>query len=218
MVNPHLVVIDPAVKKAELQAFNRMVTRSPLPMTYHLPALFGWESLATDETPDSVKGIIILGSGSSVWDRFPWQEALEKWLQPLMLQGIPTLGLCYGHQLIAHLFGAKVAMAFDDQHKAIGLRDINLSASRLWGPPRQGSLVVSHREGVISPPADFKTVGTSQTVNIEALEHKSLPIWSFQSHPEACASFLLDQNVSLSSRDLEFGHSLIDSFLAFAAT
>ncbi len=218
MAKPHIVIVDPAVKRAEIETFNRLVHHSALPLTYHLPALFGWDSLVTQEHAASIKGIMILGSGSSVWDKFDWQEALIHWLKPLMLRGVPTLGLCFGHQLIAHIFGGEIGPAFPDQHKAIGLRAVTLNTSRLWGTARQGSLVVSHREAIVRMPPSFRNVGSSPAVKAEAIEHDSLPIWGFQPHPEAGTTFLADQAISLTTQDLRFGHALVDDFLRIAAS
>src|SRR5437870_2024958 len=99
MMRPrHVMVIDPAIRVAELDCFNRMALASPVPLTYHLPALHGMASIRHDEA--GAIGIVILGSGCSVNDAYPWQQHLVEWLLPRLEQGVPTLGLCFGHQLI----------------------------------------------------------------------------------------------------------------------
>lgn len=213
MDKPHVAVIDPGIKSPEIDEFNRIVFQSLLPVTYHLPGMFGTRSLISED-PAMLRGIIVLGSGSSVHDKLPWQIELGEWLKPLMLQGIPTLGLCFGHQLIAHLFGASIGYAFSDQHKETGLRQVHLDPCRLWGPARTGSLVVSHRECVLDLPADFKTLASSPVVQFEAIEHKHLPIWGFQSHPEAEIHFFAEQNLTLNRKDLAFGHDIVRCFLS----
>lgn len=213
MDRPHLVVIDPGVKSPELDEFNRIVSLSLIPATYHMPGLFGMRSLSLEDVK-GIRGIIILGSGSSVHDQLPWQIELGAFLKPLMLRAIPTLGLCFGHQLMAHLFGGEVGYAFGDQHKETGLREVHLGPCRLWGKERTGMLVVSHREAVVKLPPDFKSLGKSSLVTYEAMEHKHLPLWGFQSHPEAEVNFFADQGTFLNRDDLSFGHDLIRSFLA----
>lgn len=213
---PHIIVIDPGVKQPELASFNRLTLASRLPLTYHMPAMFGLGSLSTEDMA-TVRGVIIMGSASSVNDRLPWQIELETFIKPHLSRGVPALGLCFGHQFIAHIFGGRVGYAWDDQHKAVGQREIRLESSRLW-PKTQGSLVVSHCEAVVHVPDDFTIVGQSSEVKAEALEHRSLPIWSFQSHPEATTSFLQGQGVELPAEGLIFGHRLVQMFLDFAAT
>ncbi len=38
---PQIVVVDPGTRKPELQSLNRLIRHSQLPVTYHLPALYG---------------------------------------------------------------------------------------------------------------------------------------------------------------------------------
>ncbi len=213
-MRPTVAVIDPAVKIAETDCFNRLVLGCPFPLTYHLPNLGGMDSL--NDLPEEPDGIIILGSASSVHDALPWQLAMNAWLLPRMQKGVPTLGLCYGHQLIAHLFGAKVAFMTADQQKLIGFRPITLAANRLWGGGLEGVLAVTHREVVLETPKDFDLVGSTPEVKIDAIAHRTLPIWGFQSHPEATVSFLKSHTIPFQGKaPLEFGHRLATSFLDF---
>ena len=108
-----IAVIDPAAGTPELDAFNALAQRSsalPVAFTYHLPALFGMGSLAQLEARAQLAGVIVFGSAASVHDDAPWQRELNAWLLPRLQSdaGPPVLGLCYGHQVIAHLLGGEV--------------------------------------------------------------------------------------------------------------
>jgi hypothetical protein len=127
-------VIDPAMHTPELDCFNRMATSAPAPLTYHLPALHGMASIRRAEA--NATGVVVLGSASSVNDRLPWQLELGDWLLPRMHDGLPTLGLCFGHQLIGQLLGAQVEYLFPDHHKLQGFESTQLAASSLWGEAR----------------------------------------------------------------------------------
>jgi GMP synthase (glutamine-hydrolysing) len=205
----HIIVIDPAVKKAELECFNRLVSCAPLPLTYHLPALFGMDSL--EQEREKAAGVILLGSGSSVNDALPWQLALSKWLLPRLHAKVPVLGLCFGHQFIAHLFGARVEQKWPTEKKQKGFRDVTLKSNRLWGEKKTGPLYVSHNEVVSNCPDGFEVVGTSALVAIEALAHQTLPVWTFQAHPEATPGFTKNE----SDEKLSFGHMLVQAFFQF---
>jgi len=206
---PLILVIDPAVKTPELETFNRLAQSSPISLTYHLPALFGLNSLhkLNDE---EIKGIIVLGSLSSVNEQLPWQLELGILLKKYFDQKTPVLGLCFGHQLIAHLFGGKVDYVFADQKKHLGFREVSLKENRLWGSPCKGELYVSHQEHVVTVPKDFKITAESDSVPIEGLAHTSHPIWTFQPHPEK------EPKSGDRARYL-FGHQLVDRFLHFCA-
>lgn len=203
-----LMIIDPGVRVAEVDSLNHIAMQTSVKVTYHLPVLGGMESLDYQ----SPLGIIILGSSSSVYDSSEWQESFKKWLEPKLLAGVPTLGLCYGHQLIAHMFGADVAFVYPDKTKLEGLRTVNLQKE--IGIPSQGKLVVTHREQVTSIPRGFDLLATSADVKIDGLCHKTLPIWTFQPHPEATLDFLKNQKIPVvGADDLIYGHSLINQFL-----
>lgn len=56
----------------------------------------------------TVAGVVITGSHAMVSEREPWSEALVPWLQAGVSTGLPMLGICYGHQLLAHALGGEV--------------------------------------------------------------------------------------------------------------
>lgn len=207
-----VAVIDPAMRVPELDCFNRMSRRSRAPLTYHLPALYGLASL---EREGEVAGAVILGSGASVNEDHAWQDALRAWLRPRLEAGLPVLGLCYGHQLLADLFGGEVGFVHPDRTKLRGLRPVRLAANPLWGPACEGPLLETHREMVVRLPDDVEVVGVSDAIAVEALAHRRLPAWGFQAHPEATREFARNNDVPFDGPEdvLAFGHRVVDAFL-----
>lgn len=59
--------------------------------------------------PSTLAGIVVSGSHAMVSDREPWSEALLPWVRQAVASSTPFLGICYGHQLLAHAFGGEVA-------------------------------------------------------------------------------------------------------------
>ena len=57
---------------------------------------------------ETLAGIVITGSSSMVSAREDWSERTAQWLRQAVKKGIPTLGVCYGHQLLAHALGGRV--------------------------------------------------------------------------------------------------------------
>jgi GMP synthase (glutamine-hydrolysing) len=213
----HIAVLDPGTRVPELDCFNRMSRRSTVPLTYHLPAMFGLESLMSVE--DRLAGVIVLGSAASVHDELAWQDALRAWLSPRIANGTPMLGLCYGHQLLADILGGEVGYLAPDRHKAQGLREVQLDANRLWGEACSGPLLTTHREVVSRVPPGCERVARSPEVAVEAFAHRELPLWGFQAHPEATPAFAINNRVPFESDPavLSFGHRLVDAFLDLAA-
>lgn len=214
-MNRHIAVIDPGMRVPELDCFNRMARVSPLPLTYHLPAMFGLDSLRRAE--GGLAGVVVLGSGASVNDDLPWQTELREWLAPRLTGGVPSLGLCYGHQLFASVLGGEVGFVRPDRVKLKGIRRVRLAPDPLWGSEIEGPLLVTHREGVSRLPDGCVILGASPECAVEAFRHAALPVWGFQAHPEATPAFALNNDVPLGDpADLAFGNRRVDEFLATA--
>ncbi|MFT6146079.1 MAG: GMP synthase (glutamine-hydrolyzing) [Myxococcota bacterium] len=213
----HIVVIDPGTKFPELHNFNRIARASELPATYHLPSSTGSDSLR--RMSDNIAGIVIFGSGASVHDNDAWQHEMDEWLLPKVEEGIPVLGLCYGHQHLAHRLGGTVGAVREDNEKIRGLRTTHLLADRLWGEACSGPVIVSHRDMVTALPPGFVNLGHREHVPIDAFGHPTRPIWGFQPHPEATTAFTTNNGIPFDGDPnvLAFGHRLVDVFVSWCA-
>ena len=49
-----------------------------------------------------------MGSSASVYDQYEWMNDIEKVINKAIEKQLPILGICFGHQFLAHLFGGKV--------------------------------------------------------------------------------------------------------------
>ena len=58
--------------------------------------------------PSSVEALVITGSPVSVYERRAWSVACSQWLARVWSHKVPTLGICYGHQLLADALGGDV--------------------------------------------------------------------------------------------------------------
>lgn len=74
--------------------------------------------------PKECGGVVITGSHAMVTDNLPWSVALAAWLPEVVARGIPLLGVCYGHQLLAAALGGRVD--YHPQGPEIGTVTIDL--------------------------------------------------------------------------------------------
>ena len=100
-----LFVIDCAIKDPSYDSFNRLVERFQHPFLYHRTPYQGIDSLV--RYPEA-QAYIIFGSASSVNDRLEWQIKLAQFIKTKLEKGIPVMGICFGHQLMADFFGGRV--------------------------------------------------------------------------------------------------------------
>ncbi len=212
MSKNQLMVIDPAVLKPAIESFNRIASVAPYPVTYHLPALYGTNSL--NMFNHDVRGIIVLGSAASVNDDNKWQQDISDIMIDASANCIPVLGLCYGHQLIGHIYGGKVEPLWSGEKKQ-GERIVRLKKSNIWGEPSTGPLLYSHQDGITEVPPGFEIIADSDLVSTDAIASKSEPVWGFQTHLEATQAFVNEHHLPVKDarESFKFGHSLLDKFI-----
>ena len=117
----------------------------------------------------------------------------------------PFLGVCLGHQLLAHFFGAKIIRAHAPRHGKVSFVNHNQSGIMNGSPlplkvARYHSLIVDPD----SLPSEFSIDGIAQDDGaIMALSHKTLPLWGVQFHPESFMTPNGDQIINSFLRNLK---------------
>jgi GMP synthase (glutamine-hydrolysing) len=96
--------------------------------------------------------------------------------------GIPTLGICYGMQLMALDLGGAVDRTGVSE---FGKTELTASESELFaGLPDEQTVWMSHRDSVKAPPAGARVVAGSPSTPIAAFEQRERGLYGVQFHPE----------------------------------
>ena len=121
--------------------------------------------------------MILSGGPASVYS-----EHAPKMDPALFEQGVPTLGICYGAQLLALELGGKVERTGVSE---FGKTELHAEESKLFAdlPPDQ-TCWMSHRDTVTAPPAGATTVAGSPSTPVAAFEDEARGLYGVQFHPE----------------------------------
>ncbi|HWH53994.1 MAG TPA: glutamine-hydrolyzing GMP synthase [Gaiellaceae bacterium] len=96
--------------------------------------------------------------------------------------GIPTLGICYGMQLMAQDLGGSVDRTGVSE---FGKTEVRTHEGALFaGLPEEQITWMSHRDSVTAPPAGARVVAGSDSTPIAAFEHEERKLYGVQFHPE----------------------------------
>ena len=124
------------------------------------------------------KGIILSGGPNSVTESYTPRAP-----QCIFELNIPILGICYGMQTLAEQMGGHVESV---DHKEFGHAELDIvSDSELFNKlNKKINVWMSHGDQVQDLPDDYDLLASTSNAPIAAMQHKRLPIYAIQFHPE----------------------------------
>lgn len=131
-------------------------------------------------------GVVITGSHSMVTDLLDWSECTAAWLSGAAHHELPILGICYGHQLLAHALGGQVKD--NPSGLEIGTLEVTLTEDAkedplLSGLPSPLFLQLSHAQSVVRLPESAQRLAYSERESNQAFRWGKRA-WGVQFHPE----------------------------------
>ena len=139
------------------------------------------------------KGIILSGGPNSVTDSYT-----PRIPQCVFDVGVPILGICYGMQTLAEQMGGHVISSDQKEFGHSKLEIINDSIL-FKDLDKKINVWMSHGDQVQDLPDEFNLSASTDTAPIAAMEHKTLPIYAIQFHPEVTHT--------------DYGQAILDNFI-----
>ncbi|MBW2525719.1 MAG: glutamine amidotransferase [Deltaproteobacteria bacterium] len=131
----------------------------------------------------AVAAVVVTGSSASVTEGAPWMTRAASWLTSLLDLGIPTLGICFGHQLLAHGLGGRVGP--NPAGHEIGTRRVRRCGEDplLGDTPPEFWAHSFHGDTVVTPPAGALVLAASDLDPHQCLRFGDR-CYGLQFHPE----------------------------------
>jgi GMP synthase (glutamine-hydrolysing) len=128
--------------------------------------------------------IIITGSAASVTERAPWMIRTEAWLRERVEEGMPVLGICFGHQLLAQALGGRVSKnAAGREIGTVKCMRCDDDDPLFRGLPRDLTVNATHVDTVHDLPPGARILASSKLERHAAFAVKN-HVWGVQFHPE----------------------------------
>jgi GMP synthase (glutamine-hydrolysing) len=146
--------------------------------------LMAWSDISEEKllSKKNLGAVILSGGPSSVYDEGA-PTISKALLDSLIARGTPILGICYGHQLLAYVFGGKVEPSVNREYGKVRLKVTDRS-DLLKGLDREETVWMSHGDQVVSLPPGFERIASTEICPNAAFRSKKMGIYSVQFHPE----------------------------------
>ncbi len=167
------------------EMFARMLAGADPSFSFRfVPALDG----TAYPPPQSCDGWLVSGSKHSVYEPLDWIGTLKDFARSVYDAGIPIVGICFGHQLLAEALGGRVARS--DKGWSCGVHSCKVMKTPEWMTPPlpEYAILDYHQDRVVEVPESATPLAASNYCAHAALVYDGTAI-SFQGHPEMDGGF-----------------------------
>lgn len=125
-------------------------------------------------------GVILTGGPNSVYD-----SESPHFDSALLELGIPILGICYGHQLLAYMSGGKIEAANEiSEYGKVEFTVLDPTSPVFDGVPNRSISWMSHTDYVSKVGDSFEIIASTANCPVAAMCDREKQIYGVQFHPE----------------------------------
>lgn len=132
---------------------------------------------------DEVDGYVITGSKLSVYDDVDWIKQLGQFVQRLHQAKKKLVGICFGHQIVAHFLGGRTEKSENGWGVGVQQSKFTEAAIKYGAAGTTFNLVCSHQDQVIELAPSSVVLASSDFCPFSMLQIEG-HILTLQGHPE----------------------------------
>lgn len=130
----------------------------------------------------SCDGWLITGSRHGAYEDHAWIPPLEELIRDSIARGIPVVGICFGHQIMAQAMGGKVEKFSGGW--GLGHETYRTDSGNM-------GLLALHQDQVVEKPEGAEVIASTDFCPLAGLSYGNTAI-SYQPHPEFTPEYLAD--------------------------
>ncbi len=144
-----------------------------------------------DEFPESLdgySGIFLSGSPHGAYEDVPFIHREHELIRDAAERGIPMLGICFGHQILASALCGR-DQVFRREQCEVGYKWLEVTPEAHADPvgshlgPKM-HMFVWHNDEVRADHPDMRILASSDLCPNQVWRYRDLPVWGIQGHPE----------------------------------
>ena len=181
-VNPEFLEISGTIP----QMFADLISQTKIDADWKVYQV--WEGEIPSST-DECEAWFISGSRKSIYEEEDWIKYFGEVVTNLHADKRKTVGICFGHQIIAQALGGEVQCS--DRGWGIGVKEIEMTTQEPWmqSSLKKVKMLFTHQDQVEKLPPGARLLGSAEHCP-HAIFAMGNHILAFQSHPEYSRAYL----------------------------
>ncbi|MEO1495132.1 MAG: type 1 glutamine amidotransferase [Pseudomonadota bacterium] len=147
------------------------------------------------DSPNACDAWLVTGSKHGVYDNLPWMAPLKTFLRTARSAGVPMIGICFGHQIMAEAFGGRAEKSGKGWGCGVHGYEVQHRPGWMGDTPSAFDMHAMHQDQVTAIPEDATVLATSAFCENAMLTYgdpEQPDAISIQPHPEFTTPFARD--------------------------